>query len=191
MNGENILPVNTGSGWGGAAIGGGLGGLIGSWFGNGWGGGWNRGCNDGNCGYNGTNLILDGVNGVANSINNLNTSNLQGQCQLQAGVDRNTALVQNTLAQGFSGVNAAINNAGYETRLAINAQSAQQANCCCDLKQLIAQEGCQTRQLMKDIQTQNIQDQLCQSRAENAQLKNEIAIKNQTEAIFARYPASK
>lgn len=193
MNGENILPVATNNGWGNG-MSAGFGGFIGSLFGSGgfgnWGGNWNRGGNDGGCGCNGTNLILDGINGVSNSVNNLNTSNLQGQCQLQAGVDRNAALVQNTLAQGFSGVNAAINNAGYETRLAINAQSAQQANCCCDLKQLIASEGCQTRQLMKDIQTQNIQDQLCQERSKNAQLETQAALAAQTAAIFNRYPVA-
>ena len=182
MTNDNILPVNTGSNWGGDALAAGAGGFFGSWFGNGWGGNWgnNRGGND-------TNLVIDGINGVANTINNMNTSMLQGQCQLQAGGDRNSALLQNTLSQGFAGINSTITNNGYETRLAINSQSAQQAQCCCDLRQLIAQEGCATRQLIKDVQTDQVRDQLCQERARNAQLETQASINAQTAAIFERY----
>ena len=42
--------------------------------------------------------------------------------------------LQQTLCQGFNGVNSAISTNGYETRLAVNGLSSQLANCCCDLR---------------------------------------------------------
>ena len=42
--------------------------------------------------------------------------------------------LQQTLCQGFNGVNSAISTNGYETRLAVNGLSSQLANCCCDIQ---------------------------------------------------------
>ena len=108
---ENVMPMCCNTGWGGSGLGAGVGGFIGAALGNGgfggWGGNWNRG---GVIGYNTglDNAILDGVNGVANSINSFNTANLQGQCQIQAGADRNAAQIINAQNQGFAGLNTAI-----------------------------------------------------------------------------------
>ena len=44
------------------------------------------------------------------------------------------ANVQNTLCQGFSGVNLALSTQGYETRNAIAGVSSQLASCCCDIE---------------------------------------------------------
>ena len=68
-----------------------------------------------------TNDVAVGFNNSA-VLNNLNDLKLG-----QAGI-------QQTLCQGFSGVNSAISTNGYETRLAVNGLSSQLANCCCDLK---------------------------------------------------------
>lgn len=77
------------------------------------------------------------------------------------------AATQQTLCQGFSGINQAINTNGYETRLGINGLEASLANCCCDLKQQIADCCCQTQRGIDGINynmamnTNNIQQTLC------------------------------
>lgn len=48
------------------------------------------------------------------------------------------AATQQTLCQGFSGINQAITTNGYETRLGVQGLSSQLANCCCDLRQQLA-----------------------------------------------------
>ena len=77
------------------------------------------------------------------------------------------AATQQTLCQGFSGINQAINTNGYETRLGINGLEASLANCCCDLRQQIADCCCQTQRSLDGINynmamnTNNIQQTLC------------------------------
>ena len=61
------------------------------------------------------------------------------------------ANVQNTLCQGFSGVNNAITTNGYETRLGVQSLAAQLANCCCDLGKQISDCCCQTNANIKDV----------------------------------------
>ena len=77
------------------------------------------------------------------------------------------AATQQTLCQGFSGINQAINTNGYETRLGINSLEASLANCCCDLRQQISDCCCQTQRGIDGINynmamnTNNIQQTLC------------------------------
>ena len=61
------------------------------------------------------------------------------------------ANVQNTLCQGFSGVNNAITTNGYETRLGVQSLAAQLANCCCDLGKQISDCCCTTNANIKDV----------------------------------------
>ena len=61
------------------------------------------------------------------------------------------ANVQNTLCQGFAGVNTAITTNGYETRLGVQGLAAQLANCCCDLGKQISDCCCQTNANIKDV----------------------------------------
>ena len=61
------------------------------------------------------------------------------------------AATQQTLCQGFSGINQAINTNGYETRLGINGLEASLANCCCDLRQQIADGCCQTQRSIDNV----------------------------------------
>ncbi len=67
------------------------------------------------------------------AINNGLCDGFYAQAQLINGVNSNiastTASVQQTLCQGFNGVNSAINTSGYETRNAINGVSSQLADC--------------------------------------------------------------
>lgn len=55
------------------------------------------------------------------------------------------ANVQQTLCQGFGGLNQAITQNGYETRLGVQGLSSQLANCCCDIRQQIADCCCTTQ----------------------------------------------
>lgn len=61
------------------------------------------------------------------------------------------ANVQNTLCQGFAGVNTAITTNGYETRLGVQSLAAQLANCCCDLGKQISDCCCTTNANIKDV----------------------------------------
>lgn len=75
---------------------------------------------------------------------------------VNSNIASTTASVQQTLCQGFNGVNSAINTSGYETRNAINGVSSQLADCCC-----------KTQSSIKDInfniamQTNSINQTLC------------------------------
>lgn len=95
------------------------------------------------------------------------------------------AATQQTLCQGFSGINQAINTNGYETRLGINGLEASLANCCCDLKQQIADCCCQTQRGIDGINynmamnTNNIQQTLCNNTRDILENNN-----NNTRAIL-------
>ena len=75
--------------------------------------------------------------------------------------------IQNTLCQGFAGVNNAITQNGYETRLGVQSLSSQLANCCCDVKTQIADCCCTTQRGIDSINynmamnTNNVQQTLC------------------------------
>jgi len=70
---------------------------------------------------------LDGVNnGLCDGFYAQNTNTLNA-----------AAGIQNTLAQGFNGVNTAIVTQGYETRLGTQSLGSQLSSCCCDLKENI------------------------------------------------------
>lgn len=69
------------------------------------------------------NGLCDGFYNQAQLINGVNT-NIAGS----------TAALQNSLCQGFNGVNQGIVTNGYETRNAINNLSSDLASCCCNLR---------------------------------------------------------
>ena len=77
------------------------------------------------------------------------------------------AATQQTLCQGFSGINNAITTNGYETRLGVQNLSAQLANCCCDIKTQLADCCCQTQRGIDGINynmamnTSALQQTLC------------------------------
>lgn len=73
------------------------------------------------------NGLCDGFYAMAQQFSNTNQNIFNG-----------TAALQQTLCQGFSGVNQAITTNGYETRLGINDLSAHLAKCCCDIREGIS-----------------------------------------------------
>lgn len=120
-------------------------------------GGWNNGFN-GNRG-NGSGSVMDsyvlasdfatiqrqlsdGFNDLTSQsryIQNGLCDGFYNQAQLINGVNTNiagsTAALQNTLCQGFNGVNQGIVTNGYETRNAIQGVTSQLASCCCDIRE--------------------------------------------------------
>lgn len=90
------------------------------------------------------------------------------QAQLINGVNTNiagtTAAIQQSLCQGFNGINQGLTTNGYETRNAIQGVSNQLANCCCSLEKgqmetnyLNAQNTCALQNTM-NMNTRDIVD---------------------------------
>lgn len=72
---------------------------------------------------------LDGIaNGICDSTFALNNTIVNGH-----------NAIQSTLCQGFSGLNTALVQQGYETRLGINGVQTQLSDCCCQLKGQLAE----------------------------------------------------
>ena len=77
------------------------------------------------------------------------------------------AATQQTLCQGFSGINQAITTNGYETRLGVQGLASQLANCCCNIQQQISDCCCQTQRGLDGVNynmamnTNAIQQTLC------------------------------
>jgi hypothetical protein len=100
--------------------------------------------------------LCDGFYAMAQQFSNTNQN-----------IANSTANLQQTLCQGFSGVNQAIVSNGYETRLGVNAISSQLANCCCDIRQQISDCCCTTQRGLdainynNAINTNSIQQTLC------------------------------
>ena len=84
--------------------------------------------------------------------------------------------------------NLNIANQAAESRLQAQQLASQQQQCCCSVLRAIEQEGCANRELQREIQTQNIRDQLANAQAENAALKSQLfqtnAMAQQTVAII-------
>lgn len=89
---------------------------------------------------------LNGLeNGLCDGFYAQNTSTLNGFGNLTLTNAQNTAQLQNSMNQGFSGLNTGLVTQGYETRLATQELSSQLADCCC-----------RTQQNIKDVNTQSI-----------------------------------
>ncbi len=112
-----------------------------------------------------------GIERRTDAINNGLCDGFYAQAQLINGVNQNiagtTASIQQTLCQGFNGVNQAITTNGYETRLGVQGLTSQLANCCCDIRQQISDCCCTTQRGLDGINynmamnTNGIQQTLC------------------------------
>ena len=93
--------------------------------------------------------LCDGFYATAQQFSNTNQNIFNGN-----------AALQQTLCQGFSGVNQAIVTNGYETRLGINSLASQLAACCCDIRTQIADCCCTTQRGIDGI-NYNLATQAC------------------------------
>ena len=185
MESMNLMPVDTGSGFGtgGAAA---LGAFVGSWFGN---GGFNGGF-----GNNGAAAVVASDTAVLSAINDLGLTVVQGQNQsnlvaaqgfaglntvVQTGDAAVTAAITqssfqnlNALTQGFAGLNTAIVSSSNDTRFAISDLARQNAECCCEIKGAITAEGSATRQLMQQQYINQLQTELCDAKSKIGSLES-------------------
>ena len=100
--------------------------------------------------------LCDGFYAMAQQFSNTNQNIFNGN-----------AALQQTLCQGFNGVNQAIVTNGYETRLGVNNLASQLAACCCDIRTQIADCCCTTQRGLDGINynmainTNALQQTLC------------------------------
>ena len=112
------------------------------------------------------------------------------------GQNSGFAGIQQTLCQGFNGVNTAILQSANATERGFAQMGYNMANCCCEIKSAIADvkyaNERQTCDLItnQNANTQRILDYLCAEKinsitAENVALKGQISNYNQTNAIIS------
>lgn len=95
----------------------------------------------------------------------------------------NTANVSNgIMQQGFNEIGRDTANATNQIIMGLNAMSAQNAACCCDIKQTIKDDGGLTRALINDLNVQRLTSELNDA-------KNSISNSNQTNALVAAMAA--
>lgn len=182
----NLLPVETGSGFGtgGAAA---LGAFVGSWFGNGgFGGGWGN--------RDGAAAVVASDTAVLGAVNDLGLTVVQGQNQsnlvaaqgfaglntvVQTGDAAVTAAITqssfqnlNALTQGFAGLNTSIVSSSNDTRFAIADLARQNAECCCEIKGAISAEGAATRGLIQQQYINQLQTELCDAKSKIGSLES-------------------
>ena len=139
----------------------------------GWGNG-GFGGNGGNAGTQGAltrgDLCMDmnfndlqgGVRNINDAVNlgfsNLNSTICHQQydtATLINGVNQNiagtTAALQSTLCQGFNGINTNMMNGNFNLQTAVNGIGSQLAQCCCDVRQEIANTSCTTQRGLDGI----------------------------------------
>lgn len=81
---------------------------------------------------------LNGLeNGICDGFYAQNTNMLTGFGNLTLNNAQNTAQLQNSMNQGFNGLNTAMITQGYETRLATQNLGSQLADCCCQTQRAI------------------------------------------------------
>ena len=194
---ESVMPtvVDT-NGFGGAGMGAGfIGGLVlGSlWNGNGFGFGNGRGGAVADVGLaNAIEHVSDQVNQgtisqlqSAGSINNTINQNAR---DAQAGLNAvNVTSLQNTqqITNALCNVNQNITNQGYEGRLQTQQLAAQLAEQHSALSRQIFEENCKDRELMREIQTQELREKLTDAQNKNAALEAQINLTNQLTAQTA------
>lgn len=100
--------------------------------------------------------------------------------------------VQQSLCQGFGGLNSAVAQNGFETRLGIQNVSSQLANCCCDIRQELASGFCGVNSSIKDtnyniaMNTNALQQSMCNSTRDIIESQN-----NGTRAILDALTANR
>lgn len=99
------------------------------------------------------------------------------------GLADSTYALNNTITNGFHGVDNAICTLGYQTQAGFNGLSNQLASCCCDIERQVergfcdtnynmATQACETRQAIADS-TRSILDFLTQDKISTLQAENQ------------------
>ena len=139
--------------------------LLFGWGGRGFGGGFGGGYDGGGNGCGCCNPCATQADLAAGFNNSAVLANLNDLALGQAGI-------QQTLCQGFNGVNTAIMQNGYNTQAGFNSLSHQLADCCCGTQRAIdgvrydmATQACETRNTIQNTTRDIIDNANANSRA--------------------------
>ena len=135
----------------------------------------------------------------------------RGISAIQQGICDSTFALNNTMTNGFHGVDTAICNLGYQTQTGFNSLGAQLAQCCCDTQAAIqgvrydmATQACDTRNTIqnttRDILDNNnantraildflTEDKISSLQSENQALKFQASQANQNSYLTATLDA--
>ena len=135
------------------------------------------------------NLVNSTGDAIVGAINSGALNNLQSQSANALAMCQGFGGITSSIDRGIGSLNLNIASQGAESRLQAQELAAQQQSCCCQVLRAIETEGCQNRELQREIQTQALRDVLANSQAENAALKAQLfqtnAMNQQTAAIIA------
>lgn len=135
------------------------------------------------------NLVNSTGDSIVGAINSGALNNLQSQSANALAMCQGFGGINSSIDRGFGALNLNIADQGAQSRLQAQELAAQQQSCCCQVLRAIETEGCQNRELQREIQTQALRDVLANSQAENAALKAQLfqtnAMNQQTAAIIA------
>lgn len=155
QNRDNCCCNNGGYGWDNGW--GGDGGWIFLLFilliaGRGWGGFGGYGGFGGFGGYGVNGADFQGVATRADINGGFAFNNLQRGVQgIQQGICDSTYALNNSIMNGFHGVDNAVCQLGYQTQQGINSLASQMASCCCDLRSEIASTSCATQRAIDGV----------------------------------------
>lgn len=130
---------------------------------------------------------LDGVNnGLCDGFYSVNTS----FGNLNNTLAQNTAQLQNSMNQGFNGINNAIVSQGYESRIATQGLGSQLSDCCCTIQSILANINCNISEQANSVARQ-VEQGFCQSNYNNQNNTRDIiqSTHNDTDRIIARLDA--
>ena len=150
-------------------------------------------------------VITDGISDLNNNMNNIARDTTAGQGNLYNAITNSTfttlqnlngisrdAIVQanntalqslNSFNQLSTSINQGFNEVGRDMNIATsqiiagqNAMMAQNAQCCCEIKQAIGADGAATRALMNDIRLSELNAQLTDCKLANSNLMQTNAL---------------
>lgn len=163
--------------------------------------GWNRngfgGNNGGGSDGIGSNYVLaTDFATIERKLDSLSNGICDSTYALNNTIVNGNAAIQQTLTQGFNGVNLGLTTQGYETRNAIAGVSSQLAQCCCDIRtnlgelkyanaintrDLIENQNANYRALHDEIVANRIEDKNAQIAAQQNEI-NALRLKASQEA---------
>lgn len=101
------------------------------WGNNGWGGGSGGGISE-------NYTLISDMGQLERKIDGVYSGICDSTFALNNTINNGFAAAQNTMTQGFAGLNTGMVTQGYETRLGIQNIGAQMQQCCCDLRQQVS-----------------------------------------------------
>lgn len=133
-------------------------------------------------GQNTTNMAMcQGFSGVVSNANqntaSLNNTAVQGFAGLNTAITSGNAAVQQSLCQGFGGLNTAVLVSSKDNAL-LNCQSTSSLKsaideCCCTTQKTVTAEGSATRNLMSQIERDELLRELSDAKCKISSLENQ------------------